>query len=124
MTCQLKDTWERYVGAWTAASEAERQAVFESCLAKDCVYADPLVHARGWRELSAYISSFQQQIPGGRFVTEHFSTHHARSMARWQMVDAAGNELGDGVSFGVYDAQGRLSAMTGFFDVPGGPPAS
>jgi hypothetical protein len=124
MTDQLKDTWERYVGAWTAGSEAERRAVFESCLAEDCVYVDPLVHARGWPALSAYIISFQQQIPGGRFVTEQFSTHHARSMARWKMVDAAGNRLGDGVSFGVYDEQGRLSAMTGFFDVPGGPPAS
>jgi hypothetical protein len=124
MTQQLKDVWERYVGAWTASSEAGRQAIFAGALARECVYVDPLVVARGWTELSAYIVSFQQQVPGGRFVTEQFSAHHGRSMARWKMLDAAGTQLADGVSFGVYDDEGRLTAMTGFFDVPGGQPPS
>jgi hypothetical protein len=35
------------------------------------------------------------------------------------MHSGDGAVVGDGVSFGEYDAQGRLQSMTGFFDDPG-----
>lgn len=112
--------WERYVSSWKAASAEERQAIFSSCLAPDCVYTDPLVQAKGWAELTGYMHDFHQQIPGGHFVTERFIEHHQRSIAYWKMLNAEAVALGEGASYAEYDAQGRLVTMTGFFETPKG----
>ena len=61
---------------------------------------------------------FHRQIPGGHFVTEQFIAHHGRSIARWRMVAGDGTTLGDGMSYGEYDGDGRLLTMTGFFEPP------
>jgi hypothetical protein len=51
-------------------------------------------------------------------VTTYYQSHNGRSMARWNMVDANGNVIGDGISFGEYNAGGMLTSMTGFFEPP------
>ena len=119
MSNDLKAVWERYVDTWKAGTEAEKRARFAECLAPECVYTDPLAHAKGWDELIAYMASFHEQVPGGHFVTEYFLAHHGRSIARWKMLNASGAEIGNGTSYGEYDAQQRLVAMTGFFETPG-----
>jgi hypothetical protein len=113
-----KAVWQRYTESWSAASESAKREIFEQCLAPSCAYSDPLMQARGWDELSAYIVTFQRQLPGARFVTEYFLAHHGRSIARWKMLNGAGAEIGSGISYGEYDAQNRLVAMTGFFETP------
>ena len=114
-----KAIWERYVLAWNSASLLDKRELYRQCLSPDCVYTDPLKQTKGWSELEAYMSEFHQQLPGARFVTQSFATHHGRSIASWQMVDASGSVIGTGTSFGEYDEQLRLRAMTGFFEVPG-----
>jgi hypothetical protein len=113
-----KAVWQRYAASWSATSEPEKREIFAECLAPGCVYTDPLVQAQGWDELSAYMVSFQRQLPGARFVTEYFLAHHGRSIARWKMLNGAGAEIGSGTSYGEYDAQNRLVAMSGFFETP------
>jgi hypothetical protein len=115
-----RTVWERYVMSWKVSSATEKRAIYASCLAPDCVYTDPLVQAKGWDELLQYMLDFQQQIPGGHFLTEQFIEHHQRSIARWKMLNADAVAIGDGVSYAEYDAQGRLVAMTGFFEPPKG----
>ena len=121
MNNELKAVWERYVGSWKTASVAEKRRIYETCLAPGCVYTDPLTQARGWDELTQYMASFQQQIPGGHFVTQEFLSHHGRSVARWQMLSGDGAPLGEGISYAEYDEQQRLVSMTGFFETPGSP---
>ena len=116
MNNDLKAVWERYVASWKAGTVAEKRAHFAECLAPECVYTDPLARAQGWDELLAYMASFHEQVPGGHFVTEYFLAHHGRSIARWKMLDSAGAEIGSGMSYGEYDAEQRLVAMTGFFE--------
>jgi SnoaL-like domain len=118
MNNDVKAVWERYVSSWNAASEAERRALFAGALAPDCVYRDPQTEARGWDELAGWMAGFHAQMPGTRFVMETFSTHHRRSVARWRMQSAAGLALGSGISYGEYDEEQRLLAMTVFFDDP------
>lgn len=113
-----QDTWERYVASWKAETEEEKRALYDQSLSPTCVYTDPLKVARGWDELVTYMREFHQQIPGGHFITERFIAHHDRSIAHWRMCNAAGDKLGDGVSYGEYDSSGKLVAMTGFFEVP------
>jgi hypothetical protein len=118
MKNDTKAVWERYVGSWNAATEAERRALFANTLAPDCVYRDPQTEAHGWDQLLAWMAGFHHQLPGTRFVMDSFSTHHDRSVACWRMLSAAGVALGSGISYGEYDAQQRLVAMNVFFDAP------
>ncbi|MEE9413935.1 MAG: nuclear transport factor 2 family protein [Acidimicrobiales bacterium] len=106
--------WETYTSSWTAGSTAERLATYASCLSSDVSYTDPNVAANGYDELAQYMAGFQQQLPGGGFVTKDFSDHHDVAIINWDMVDAAGNVLSPGTSFGGDD--GLLKSMTGFFE--------
>jgi len=110
--------WERYVESWKVTSVAEKRRIYETCLAPSCVYTDPLTVATGWDELSNYMLDFHRQVPGAHFVTEYFLAHHERSIARWRMVRGDGRSLGEGTSYGEYDRDGKLLAMTGFFETP------
>ena len=104
------------MASWKVQSVQEKRALFERCLARECTYTDPLQVAQGWDALLAYMSEFQQQVPGGHFVTEYFATHHDKSIAKWKMLSADAVQIGEGTSYGEYDANGRLVAMTGFFE--------
>lgn len=118
MTNDTKAVWERYVGAWNATASAERRALFTQSLAPDCVYRDPQTETRGWNELERWMADFHANMPGTRFATQTFAAHHGRSVARWRMLSATGVALGEGISYGEYDAEQRLVAMSVFFDSP------
>jgi hypothetical protein len=111
-----KSIWETYTKSWSQSDTSQRLRLFEQCLSPDCVYTDPKIQASGYDNLSAYMSEFQKNVPGGRFATTDFRNHHDRSLAQWEMQDGIGNTLIRGVSFAVYGADGRLKQMTGFFE--------
>ncbi|MEM6274608.1 MAG: nuclear transport factor 2 family protein [Myxococcota bacterium] len=112
---QLRKTWDTYAASWGAKSAEERRALYREALSPRCIYTDPLHQARGFDELLAYMQQFHEQVPGGHFVIKEFIFHHHRSLAKWDMCGADGTVLGDGVSYGEYDDDGKLVAMTGFF---------
>ena len=111
-------TWEAYVSAWRAPSADEKRATLRASVADECEYRDPLIEAKGHEPLIAYMVDFHKQVPGGHFVTTYFLAHHDRSIAKWNMVDGSGTVIGDGTSYGQYRGDGKLVAMTGFFEVP------
>lgn len=113
-----KNTWDIYTTSWSETDVAKRLKLFERCLSPDCVYTDPLTQATGYGPLSEYVSGLQRSVPGVRFVTTDFKTHHDQSLAHWNMVDAKGRTLVQGASHGRYDVDGRLKTMTGFFEPP------
>ena len=115
-----RDTWEAYTRSWSEKTPAERQKAFEANLHPGCVYTDPHFQVEGYRSLDGYMADFQKNIPGGHFVTTKFLTHHDRSLAYWDMLDGTGRKVGEGASFAVYDSDGRLTMMSGFFAPPEG----
>lgn len=115
MNHPLNLTWETYTASWKATSAAEKQALFVQSLDPQCVYNDPQVATQGWHELTAYMDAFHQQVPGGHFETRSFVSHHQQSIATWTMLDGRGQAIGEGTSYGKYNDQGKLVAMTGFF---------
>jgi len=108
--------WETYTSAWKAESVDDKRALIGASLARECAYQDPLTKVSGWDELLAYMANFHQQVPGGHFVTRRFRHLHGQSVAQWDMLDAQGKLIGDGVSVGHYNDAGRLVTVTGFFD--------
>ncbi|CCN72160.1 hypothetical protein [Vibrio nigripulchritudo] len=113
-----RDIWETYVQSWKVETAEEKLALFDQCLAEKSVYTDPLTQARTKNDLVQYMLDFHQQIDGGHFVTTYFLSHHNKSVAKWNMCNRQGEILGEGISFGEYNEQGKLIAETGFFEVP------
>ena len=113
-----RETWETYAKSWKVPTPGEKRALYEAALSPTCTYTDPLHIARGWDELEAYMLEFHQQIPGGHFVTDTFLTHHGRGIAHWRMLDGDGVEQGTGTSYCEFGGDGKLIAMTGFFQAP------
>ena len=81
---------------------------------------DPITQVTGYGPLSGYMSELHKNVPGVGFVTTDFKSHHDRSLTHWNMVDGKGNILSQGASYGMYGTDGRLTQMTGFFELPGG----
>ncbi|MGE0315722.1 MAG: nuclear transport factor 2 family protein [Lautropia sp.] len=113
-----KYVWETYASAWKAESAEAKSAMLANSVAEDATYRDPLAECHGHQALTDYMLAFHAQVPGGHFRTTYFLAHHDRSIARWDMVDGQGHKIGDGVSYGEYAPDGRLVAMTGFFEPP------
>lgn len=113
-----KLVWEKYASAWREVTAQGKQDALRQSVADTCVYTDPLVQTEGHDELIAYMLAFHQQVPGGHFVTHYFLAHHNVSIARWNMANGDGTVIGEGISYGQYNEQGKLIAMTGFFDLP------
>ena len=118
MNNQLQATWEQYVSSWKAQSLADKKAIFENCLAPSCQYTDPLGKTKGWDELSQYMLNFHAQVPNAYFVTTYFLSHNHKGIAKWEMTNDEGVILGDGVSYGEYNDEGKLTAITGFYETP------
>lgn len=113
-----QQTWETYAASWKAETAAEKRKLFAQSLMPGCQYHDPLILTKGWDELETYMLDFHRQIPGGYFVTKYFLAHGGKSISRWDMCDAAGTKLSEGISYGEYDSSGKLVSLTGFFEPP------
>ena len=116
----FKLIWETYTSAWKVETVEQKLEIFKHCLAQDAIYTDPLAQTHGWDELTAYMLEFHQQIAGGYFETNYFLAHHDKSIAKWDMKAANGTIIGEGISYGQYNANGKLVAMTGFYETPEG----
>lgn len=109
-------TWEIYTRSWSETDIAKRLQLFEQSLSSECVYSDPLTQVTGYEQLSAYMSELHKNVPGVKFISTEFKNHHDRSLTHWDMIDGNGNVLSQGISYGLYGADGRLVQMSGFFD--------
>lgn len=118
MSKNFKKTWETYTSSWKAESADNKRAIFEECLDVECIYNDPLIKTIGWDKLVAYMLDFHQQIPGGHFVTNYFLAHNNQSIAKWEMKNGENSVVGEGISYGKYNENGKLVSMTGFFETP------
>ena len=119
-TSSYRSTLNIYEKSWSETDPSKRLQLFKQSLSPICVYTDPNTQLTGYDQLAGYMAELQGNIPGVRFVTTEFKTHHDRSLTHWDMVDGAGNVLGKGASYFVYGSDGRLSQMTGFYDSPTG----
>ena len=111
-------TWEAYANAWREPTARGKEAALAESVSPASIYRDPLIQAEGHPALVEAMLDFHRQMPGGYFETTYFLAHHDRSIARWNMRTGDGAVVGEGISYGEYDAHGKLVAMTGFFETP------
>ncbi|HST84559.1 MAG TPA: nuclear transport factor 2 family protein [Kineosporiaceae bacterium] len=113
----LDPLWNRYAATWSLAAD-DRGEELAACLSDDVTYCDPQGLVAGRPALSDYMGQFQNAFPGTRFQIESVLQHHDRTLASWTLRGAEDQLFQQGTSYAVVAADGRLSAITGFFEPP------
>lgn len=107
---------EAYGQAWNEADPAVRQALLDKAWADDGVYCDPTAKVEGRAALLAHIAGFAAQFAGARIETRSRVDEHGDNFRfAWEMIDASGASVMEGVDFGTLAADGRIASITGFF---------
>ena len=105
-----------YMAAWDEPDENARRAILDEVWVSDGVYVDPLGRADGREGLVQHIAGYQQQFAGHTMEpTTGVDAHDGYLRFSWHMLDPDGNEVMEGVDFGSYDDNGRITLIVGFF---------
>ena len=108
-----------YGRAWLEGDADQRRQLLEQAWAPEAVYCDPLDLVVGREALVAHIGAFQAAMPGGRVeVTGEAVRHHDSAHFRWAIMDASGTQVLTGFDVVQLDGDGRITRLTGFFDLP------
>jgi hypothetical protein len=111
--------WTRYAATWSLATD-DRLEELAACLTDDVTYCDPEETVTGRAALSDYMGQFQGAFPGTRFQIESSLHHHDRTLASWTLRGPENELYQKGTSYAVIAEDGRLHAITGFFEPPAG----
>jgi hypothetical protein len=112
--------WSRYAATWSLPDDV-RLAELAGCVSEDVGYCDPQETVTGREALSTYMGHFQDAFPGTAFRIESVLQHHDRTLAAWSLRDPADTVHQRGTSYASVTQDGRLGAITGFFEPPAGP---
>ena len=113
---EITTTVDTYLAMWNAEDPAERAELIAAAWAADCRYVDPLLEGAGHAGLAEMVAGVQAHYPGARFHrTSAVDAHHDEVRFGWQLVAADGSTIVTGLDVGRIDADGKLTAITGFF---------
>ena len=110
-------TYDRYLAAWGAVSDAERERMLQDSVAENVVFENPQQTRRGRAELTAHLQGFQARTPGGAFRMNNMVGWDGHVLAEWQLVDAKGQPGFSGYDVLTFDDQGRISTILLFGNV-------
>ena len=109
-------TIDRYCEAWTDPDPARRAVLLAGVWAPGATYTDPMVHAEGAEALLRHITGVHQQMPGGRIArTSEVQVHHDVARFAWQFTLPDGRSLPEGLDLAIFDAEGKIKRIVGFF---------
>jgi hypothetical protein len=108
---------DRYCEAWQEMDAARRRDLLAAVWADGATYTDPSVHARGVEELLAHIARVVARRPGAKVVrTSAVDAHHGVARFAWQLVQADGTRLPEGLDIAWFSSDGRrIERILGFF---------
>lgn len=116
----ISDVVDGYFAMWNETDALLRQAVTAATWARDAHYIDPMFAADGHDGLNALVAAVHEQFPGYRFrLTGAVDAHHDRARWGWELSGPDGGPpAAVGVDFALLAPDGRLRAVTGFFERP------
>jgi hypothetical protein len=113
---EFNDLVDRYIAVWNETDAAKRQALIASTFTADTHFIDPIQEGSGRDGIEALVAGVQERFPGLRFRRAGAADgFRDRVRFRWELGPAGGEALAEGTDFGTV-ADGRLAAVTGFFD--------
>ena len=111
----VEQVWNSYLKAYGNVSSEERRRLLTQSVSDDVVSTNPGDEAHGFESLVAHVEQFQQRLPGAYFTINSLRFHHAQVLTEWTLFKADGTALTTAHTYGVFDDQGRLKKLIGFF---------
>ncbi|MBO9458068.1 hypothetical protein [Labrenzia sp. R5_0] len=113
----LEETIDIYCAAWSERDPSYRQDLLGRSVVKDVRYTDPETDVTGIAALVDHISGVLAKRVGAKILrTSSVDSHHGSARFAWQMVNADGTVLPEGLDVvWIDDQSGKLSAVFGFF---------
>jgi len=107
---------DRYFAIWNQTDPARRRALIGETYTGDATYLDPMLEGSGPEGIDAMVAAVQQRFPGHRFrQTGGVDAHHDRLRFAWELGTEGAPPVARGTDIAEV-ADGRLRAVTGFFD--------
>ena len=117
-TVNLTALADRYIAIWNEHDPEARRALIAQTWADDAEYLDPLLEGHRPDGIDDMTAGLQAQFPGLEFRrTGEVDAQHDRIRFTWEATDGGPEPAIAGVDFGVVSTDGRLSSITGFFDL-------
>ena len=109
----LVDQW---LAAWSEADAAARDRSLAAIAAPAVRFEDKFSCVEGVSELSGHLAAAQRFMPGLRLERRGGIRHcQWHVLADWVAVGGDGQERGRGTNLFVFDAEGRIATVTGFW---------
>ncbi|HEV2885586.1 MAG TPA: nuclear transport factor 2 family protein [Jatrophihabitans sp.] len=108
-----------YIASWNETDPVRRAELIAAVWREDGRYVDSATEARGRPQIEAMIAAVQRQLPGNAFsLVGQVEFHHDVARFCWQLGPAGGPPLLSGLDVAVFDPDGRLHQLVGFWDQP------
>jgi hypothetical protein len=104
-----------YFAAWNEQDASERRELLQRSVSEEAELIDPTGRWRGVAGLSDRIASYHSAAPGTSVVpASGVDLHNGIERYAWKIVDAAGNEVMEGLDVAERDSDGRLHRIVMF----------
>lgn len=105
-----------YFDCWNLTDPDERAAVVTKTWTEDATSSDPLNEVTGHDALDKMFAETQQTYPGHQFrQVGELDEHHNLVRWGWEVLDAEGTSVLEGIDVALRAEDGRLTYLAGFF---------
>ncbi len=116
MDSSIERIVDSHLAAYCEPHAPTRAAVFGKLWNADGRLVDPPLERRGHQGLGEQAAALLQQFPGHRFVrSTGVDRHHEFARYGWELRNASGDRVLEGVDFVALDGDGRIMTIVGFF---------
>jgi hypothetical protein len=115
-TTSLDTLIETYFAAWNEADAAKRLDLIAASFSDEAHYVDPLSDVTGHAGVVEMMEGVRAQFVGASLQrTGDVDAHHDLARFPWSATGADGAVIVAGIDVVVLAADGRISALAGFF---------
>jgi hypothetical protein len=108
---------DRYIALWNETDAGRRRRLIAETFTETARYRDPMLSGDGPDGIDAMVAAVQTQYPAYRFHrTGAVDAHHQSFRFTWELRAEGQPPFVAGVDIGEIADDGRLQAITGFFD--------
>jgi hypothetical protein len=111
----VEQAWNAYLEAYGNVSGEDRRRLLTESVSDDVISTNPGDGTQGLESLVLHVEQFQQRLPGSYFKINSLKFHHEQVLAEWTLYKADGTAVTTAHTYGVFNEQGRLKKLIGFF---------